>query len=80
MPKSKKLWLQAANRETDKRSEILLKALEHIPNDVDLWKEATAGADDSKAKTLLYKAVQCVPHSTELWLALAKLETYDNAK
>jgi len=29
---------------------------------------------------MLYKAVQCVPACTDLWLALAKLETYVNAR
>lgn len=28
----------------------------------------------------MYKAVECLPKELELWLALAKLETYDNAK
>lgn len=28
----------------------------------------------------MYKAVEIVPQSTELWLALAKLETYENAR
>ena len=29
---------------------------------------------------MLYRAVKCIPDSTELWLALAKLETYENAR
>lgn len=29
---------------------------------------------------LLYKAVECIPGDLEMWLALAKLETYENAK
>ena len=33
-----------------------------------------------EAKSLLYKATEAIPDSTELWLALAKLETYENAR
>jgi len=29
---------------------------------------------------MLDRAVECCPNQTELWLALAKLETYENAK
>jgi hypothetical protein len=29
---------------------------------------------------LLSHAVECIPTSVEMWLALAKLETYENAK
>jgi pre-mRNA-processing factor 6 len=88
MPKSKKLWLQAAQKEFDQNPKdgnkhklsILRKALEYIPSDVDLWKQTVALADKEEAKQLLYKGVQCVPESTDLWLALAKLENYENAK
>ena len=82
MPKSKKLWLQAKNKESEikKQKDILLRALEQLPGDVELWKEAVTLEDNEGAKRLLYRAVECVPHSTELWLALAKLETYEQAK
>lgn len=87
MPGSKKLWLQAAKKEGDaypdnpaKKKAILLKALEHLPNDLQIWKEAISLEETEGAKQLLSKAVQCVPHATELWLALAKLETYERAK
>jgi hypothetical protein len=33
-----------------------------------------------EAKALLYKATESIPESGELWLALAKLETYENAQ
>ena len=33
-----------------------------------------------EAKGLLYKATESIPDSTELWLALAKLESYENAR
>ena len=29
---------------------------------------------------LLGRAVECVPHSADMWLALAKLETHENAR
>lgn len=82
MPKSKKLWLQAARKENDLKikSQIFQRALEQIPNDVELWKEAIQLESPEEAKALLYKAVKCIPQSTELWLALAKLEDYENAK
>ncbi len=31
-------------------------------------------------QVMLDRAVECCPNQVELWLALAKLETYDNAK
>jgi pre-mRNA-processing factor 6 len=56
-------------------------ALEHIPNSVRLWKETvnleTSPAD---ARILLSRAVEVIPLSVELWLALACLETPENAK
>ena len=88
MPKSKKLWMQAARKacegdpsESKKRKlGVLKRALEHIPNDLEIWKEAIALEDEDGAKALLYRAVECVPDSTELWLALAKLESYEKAQ
>jgi pre-mRNA-processing factor 6 len=35
---------------------------------------------EGEAKVLLHRAVECVPHCLEMWLALAKLETYNNAR
>ena len=31
-------------------------------------------------QVLLDRAVECCPNQVDLWLALAKLETYENAK
>ena len=59
---------------------MLQRALEQLPGDLDVWKEAIAIEDEEGAKALLHRAVKCVPHSTELWLTLAKLEKYDIAK
>lgn len=74
---SVKLWLEAARLETDKdrKSRVLRKALDMIPNSQKLWREAIALEDKENAKILLTRAVQCVPSSQEMWLALAKLCT-----
>lgn len=37
-------------------------------------------ASEEDARVLLSRAVECCPTHVELWLALAKLESYDNAK
>jgi pre-mRNA-processing factor 6 len=82
MPRSSKLWMAASRKETQNniKSQIITRALEHIPGDINLWKEAISLEDEEGAKNRLYKAVECVPNSVELWLALAKLETYENAR
>ena len=74
MPKSKKLWLQAALKENDLklRAKIYRKALEQLPREVELWKACVQLEQSDEAKQLLAKAVQCVPHAVDLWLALAK--------
>jgi hypothetical protein len=45
-----------------------------------LWKAAVELASEDDARVLLSRAVECCPTHVELWLALAKLESYDNAK
>lgn len=77
LPKSVKLWAAAANKETDKaiKIKILKRALEHIPNNVGLWKELIELEGEGEAKDLLYKAVECCPRSLDLWIGLAKLES-----
>ena len=45
-----------------------------------LWKLAVELEDPEDARILLGRAVECCPSSTELWLALARLETYENAR
>ncbi|KAI0291955.1 PRP1 splicing factor, N-terminal-domain-containing protein [Russula brevipes] len=80
---SVKIWLAAADLEYDTKGKkrVLRRALEHIPNSVRLWKETvnleTSPAD---ARILLSRAVEVIPLSVELWLALARLETPENAK
>ena len=74
--------MQAARKEQDHliKKQILLKALEQLPADIELWKETVSLANPDEAKALLYKATESLPKSGELWLALAKLETYENAR
>lgn len=56
MPKSKKLWLQAAKKELDPRIriQVLKKALEQIPESIDIWKEVVSLETPENAKILLY--------------------------
>jgi pre-mRNA-processing factor 6 len=37
-------------------------------------------ASEDDARILLSRAVECCPQHVELWLALARLETYENAR
>lgn len=82
IPNSVKLWMYAANLETDTKAKqrVLRKGLEFIPNSVRLWKAAVELEEPENARILLSRAVECVPDNVEMWLALARLETYDKAK
>lgn len=81
--RSVRLWTEAMQLETEPRAKkaVIRKALDHIPQSVMLWKEAVNLEEDpSDAKLLLAKATEIIPLSVELWLALARLETYENAQ
>lgn len=81
--RSVKLWVEAMNLETDIRAKkrVLRQALDHIPQSVTIWKEAVnLEADPADARLLLHKATEIIPLSVELWLALARLETPDQAQ
>lgn len=83
IPQSVRLWLRAMSLETDIRNKkrVIRRSLEFIPNSVKLWKSAISMEEDQDdARIMLSRAVECVPLSVELWLALARLETYENAK
>jgi pre-mRNA-processing factor 6 len=82
IPNSVKLWIKAAELETDIKAKkrVFRKALEQLPTSVRIWKCAVELEDPDDARILLSRAVECCPASTELWLALAKLEPYDNAR
>lgn len=36
--------------------------------------------EPDEARVLLARAVECVPHAVDMWLALARLESYANAR
>src|SRR5204862_5893316 len=82
-PKSVKIWMRAMELESDveAKKRVLRRALEQVPQSVQLWKEAVNLEEDSSdARTLLARATELIPLSVELWLALARLETYQNAR
>jgi pre-mRNA-processing factor 6 len=77
------LWIEAMKLETDARAKknVLRQAILHIPQSVQIWKEAVNLEEDpADARLLLAKAVEMIPLSVELWLALARLETPENAQ
>ena len=81
--RSTRLWIEAMKLESDPRARkrVLRQAIDHIPQSVAIWKEAVNLEDDpADARLLLAKAVEIIPLSVELWLALARLETPENAQ
>ncbi|ORX53507.1 hypothetical protein DM01DRAFT_1383543 [Hesseltinella vesiculosa] len=83
IPQSVKIWLKAVGLETDNRDKkkVLRRALEFIPNSVKLWRTAVNMEENPEdAKVLLSRAVELVPLSVDLWLALARLESFQNAQ
>ena len=80
---SVQLWVEAMKLESEPRAKkrVLRHALDHIPQSVLLWKESVNLEEDPEdAKLLLAKATEIIPLSVELWLALARLESSDNAQ
>lgn len=80
---STRLWIEAMKLESDTRAKknVLRQALLHIPQSVAIWKEAVNLEEDpADARLLLAKATEMIPLSIELWLALARLETPENAQ
>ena len=82
LPRSVRIWQAAADLEddADKKRRVFWKALEYIPNSVALWKAAIALEKEDAAMLLLQLAVEQVPECVEFWLALAKLQTYEEAR
>ncbi|CAG7920753.1 unnamed protein product [Penicillium olsonii] len=81
--RSTRLWTEAMRLETDTRAKknVLRQAILHIPQSVQIWKEAVNLEENAAdARLLLAKAVEIIPQSVELWLALARLETPENAQ
>ncbi|KAK0615841.1 pre-mRNA splicing factor prp1-like protein [Bombardia bombarda] len=82
-PHSVKLWVEAMKLENDPRSrkKVIRKALDHNQESEALWKEAVNLEEDVvDARILLAKATELIPQSLDLWLALARLETPENAR
>ena len=81
--KSTRLWIEAMKLENDPRAKkrVLRRAIDNIPQSVAIWKEAVNLEEDSAdARLLLAKATEVIPLSVELWLALARLETPEQAQ
>ncbi|KAL4917452.1 PRP1 splicing factor, N-terminal-domain-containing protein [Aspergillus aurantiobrunneus] len=81
--RSTRLWIEAMRLELESRAKknVLRQAILHIPQSVAIWKEAVNLEEDpADARLLLAKAVEMIPLSVELWLALARLETPENAQ
>ncbi|KAM0333160.1 hypothetical protein ACHAQA_001820 [Verticillium albo-atrum] len=81
--KSVPLWVEAMRLENEPRAKkrVIRLALDHIPDSEALWKEAVNLEDDqTDARLLLAKATEIIPLSVDLWLALARLETPENAQ
>ena len=81
--RSVRLWIEAMKLETVPASKkrVLRKALDHVPQSVAIWKEAVNLEEQvADAKLMLAKATEMVPLSVELWLALARLETPEQAQ
>ena len=81
--RSTRLWIEAMKLESESRAKkrVLRQAIDHIPQSVQIWKEAVNLEEDvSDARLMLAKATEIIPLSVELWLALARLETPENAQ
>ncbi|KAI0134739.1 PRP1 splicing factor [Xylariales sp. AK1849] len=81
--RSVRLWVEAMKLETDPRSKkrVIRHALDHIPESEALWKEAVnLEEEQDDARLLLAKATELIPLSVDLWLALARLESPENAQ
>lgn len=81
--RSTRLWIEAMRLESEPRAKknVLRQAILHIPQSVTIWKEAVNLEEDpADARLLLAKAVEMIPLAVELWLALARLETPENAQ
>ncbi|CAH0014724.1 unnamed protein product [Clonostachys rhizophaga] len=81
--RSVRLWVEAMRLEhiPSNKKRVIRQALDHIPESEALWKEAVNLENDpNDAKLLLAKATELIPLSVDLWLALARLETPENAQ
>ncbi|ORY65404.1 PRP1 splicing factor [Pseudomassariella vexata] len=81
--RSVRLWVEAMKLETAPlaKKRVIRLALDRIPESEALWKEAVNLEEDQEdARLLLAKATELIPLSVDLWLALARLESPENAQ
>ncbi|KJZ76279.1 hypothetical protein HIM_04361 [Hirsutella minnesotensis 3608] len=81
--RSVRLWVEAMKLENiaSNKRRVVRQALDHLPESEALWKEAVNLEDDpNDARLMLAKATELIPLSVDLWLALARLETPENAQ
>ena len=81
--RSTRLWIEAMKLESDPRAKkrVLRRALDIMKTSVAIWKEAVNLEEDpADARLLLAKATDEIPLTAELWLALARLETPEQAQ
>ncbi|KAF4511015.1 hypothetical protein G6O67_002853 [Ophiocordyceps sinensis] len=82
-PRSVRLWVEAMNLEhlPSNKKRVVRQALDHLSDSEALWKEAVNLEDDpNDARFMLARATELIPLSVDLWLALARLETLENAQ
>lgn len=82
-PRSVRLWVEAMKLEhiASNKRRVVRQALDHLSDSEALWKEAVNLEDDpNDARLMLAKATELIPLSVDLWLALARLETPENAQ
>jgi pre-mRNA-processing factor 6 len=81
--RSVRLWVEAMRLENipSNKKRVIRQALDHIPESEALWKEAVnLEENQDDAKLMLAKATELIPLSVDLWLALARLESPENAQ
>ena len=81
--RSTRLWIEAMRLENEPlaKKRVMRRAIDSVPQSVTIWKEAVNLEDDpADARLLLAKATEIIPLSVELWLALARLESTENAQ
>ncbi|KAK6204491.1 Pre-mRNA splicing factor prp1 [Scheffersomyces amazonensis] len=84
-PKSEKLWLLAEEVENEhdiiSRRRILMKGLEELPSNVQLWRHLILLEDDKEdVKKMLEKAVELCPTHWEFWENWINISPYEEAK
>lgn len=81
--RSVRLWVEAMRLEVlpNNKKRVIRQALDHVPESEALWKEAVnLEENQDDARLMLAKATELIPLSIDLWLALARLETPQNAQ